>query len=102
MTMVQIKEYEKLDKIRRSHLQAAEHRCRKLRKGNVQYSNVLQDARNKVEGWSLLLRYNKGLKLSSRKLTHTLKKAGIPLSSKSNSHIAIVDELKAATNTYYT
>jgi hypothetical protein len=97
----QINEYEKIDNIRRNHLRAAENRCRKLRKGNVEYSDVLQDARNKVEGWSLLLRYNKGLKVSSRKLTRTLKKAGIPLFSKTNSQLSIVDELKAATKSYY-
>jgi hypothetical protein len=66
LTMEQITEYEKLDNIRRNHLQATENRCRKLRKGNVKYSDVLQDVRNKVEGWSLLLKYNKGLKVSSR------------------------------------
>jgi hypothetical protein len=97
----QIQEYEHLDKLRRQHLLAAENKCRKLRKGNVAYSDVLQNARNKVEGWSLLLRHCKGLKVSSRKIARTLKKAGIATSSRGYTQLAIIDELKLATTSYY-
>jgi hypothetical protein len=70
----QIKEYEQIDKIRQHHLNYAEKHYRKLRKGNIPYSDILQEARCKVEGWTLLLQYKKGLKVSSRKLCRTLKK----------------------------
>jgi hypothetical protein len=97
----QIKEYEALDKLRRTHLRIAENQCRKLRKGNVHYSDVIQDARNKIEAWSLLLRFHKGLKTSSRKIARTLKRAGIPQTARGQCQIAIIDELKAATKHYY-
>jgi hypothetical protein len=54
-----------------------------------------------LKGWSLLLHYSKGLKVSSRKIARTLKKAGIPASSRGCSQIEIMDELKEATKHYY-
>jgi hypothetical protein len=57
----QIVEYETIDNLRRDHIRRAGKRCRKFRKGNVPYSPTLQEARNKVKGWSLLLRFKKGL-----------------------------------------
>jgi hypothetical protein len=102
MTADQIKEYEALDQLRRCHIRRAENRCRKLRKGNVQFSEVLQDARNKVSAWSLLLRQNKGLKTSSRKISRSLKKAGLPSSIRGYCYTAIMDELQLATKKFYT
>jgi hypothetical protein len=102
MTEDQIKEYETIDSIRRKHVNSAEKKCRKLRKGNIPYSPVIQQARNKIEGWSLLLKSKKGLKVSSRKLSRTLKKAGIPTMAKADNIVCIKDELDLATKQYYT
>jgi hypothetical protein len=98
---MQIQEYESIDKLRRSHIRLAEQKCRKLQKGNVPYSDVLQKARNKGEGWSLLLKYKQGLKVTSRKLSRSLHKGDIPTTKKGNSLIEIKDELKWATKEYY-
>jgi hypothetical protein len=102
MTEDQIKEYETIDSIRRKHVNSAEKKCRKLRKGNIPYSPVIQQARNKIEGWSLLLKSKKGLKVSSRKLSRTLKKAGILTMAKADNIVCIKDELDLATKQYYT
>jgi hypothetical protein len=76
-------------------------KCRKFRKGNVPYSAELQQARDTIGGWLLLLKHKQGLKVSSRKLSRTLKKAGIPTSSKADSMISITDQLKTANTNYY-
>ena len=47
------------------------------------------------------MKQKKGLKISSRKLTRTLKQAGILTATRGNSLIEIKDELNAATKTYY-
>jgi hypothetical protein len=61
----------------------------------------LQNARNKIEGLSLLLKYKKGQQISSRKLLRTLKKAGIPPASKGDTLYNIQEQLKEATKEYY-
>jgi hypothetical protein len=101
MNPAQIQEYETIDKLCRQHIKMAEKRCRKFRRGNVPYSTTLQEARNKIEAWSLLLRLKKGLRISSRKLTRTMKKAGIPASRKNDIQLLIQDELSIAYKTYY-
>jgi hypothetical protein len=102
LTKEQIKEYEAIDKVRCKHLRVAENKCRKLRKGNVAFSDVIQQARIRVEGWSLLLKYSKGLKISARKLSRTMKKGELPAAAKRYSQTEIMDELKVATKRYYT
>jgi hypothetical protein len=101
LSQEQIKEYETIDNIRRRHLHMSEKKCRKIRKGNVPYSDTLQMSRNKIEGWSLLLKFKKGLKISSRKLSRTLKKADIPNTYKRATIIEVQDERKCATKDYY-
>jgi hypothetical protein len=98
---MQISEYEKIDRIRHHHLRFAEKHCHKLRKGNVAYSDTIQDARVKVEGWSLLLRHSKGLKVSSWKVSRTIKKAEIPTEARGYNTLAIKDELQIAAKKYY-
>jgi hypothetical protein len=101
MTPDQIREYKTIDKIRRNHVRSAEKRCRKLRTGNVPYSDTLQTSRNKIQAFSLLLKFKRGLKVSSRLLSRSLKKAGIPTTTKANSIIVIQDELKVEYKHYY-
>jgi hypothetical protein len=101
MNSAQIREYETIDRLRRQHIKMAENRCRKFRCGNIPYSTTIQEARNKIEAWSLLLRHKKGLRISSRKLEHTMKKAGIPPSRKSDLLLIIQDELTIAYKKYY-
>jgi hypothetical protein len=79
----------------------AEQKCRKIRRGNVPYSDELQTVRNKIEAWSLLLRFKKGCKISSCKLTRSLKKANIPANTRANTQIVLKEELQVATKQYY-
>jgi hypothetical protein len=69
--------------------------------GNTPFSDVLQTARRKIEGWTLLLKYKKGLKVSSRKLARTLKKADIHTKTGETTITEIQDELHKATKQYY-
>jgi hypothetical protein len=101
MSPAQIQENEAIDTLRTIHVKSAEKRCRKLRNGNVPYSTTLQNARNKIEAWSLLHKFKKVLKVSSRKLSRCLKKADVTISAKKENILAIQDELKAATIEYY-
>jgi hypothetical protein len=71
-------EYELLDELRCQVTSAAEHKCRKLRKGNVAFSPELNAARIVIKAWSLLLQKAKGSKVSSRLISRTLKKANLP------------------------
>jgi hypothetical protein len=41
------------------------------------------------------------MKVSSRKIARTLKKAGIDTSARGYTQLAIIDELKLATTSYY-
>jgi hypothetical protein len=102
LTADQIEEYETIDRIRRNHIRSAERKCRKLRTGNVPFSDTLQHERNTIAAYSLLLKFKKRLKVSSRRLTRSLKKAGIPTSIKGDSVLVVQDELKAAYKRYFT
>jgi hypothetical protein len=51
----QIKEYEAIDRLHMHHAKLAEAKCQKLRYGNVAYSPALQQARDKIAGWTLLI-----------------------------------------------
>jgi hypothetical protein len=59
LTADQIEEYETIDKIRRNHIRSAERKCRKLRTGNVPFSDTLQHERNTIAAYSLLLKFKK-------------------------------------------
>jgi hypothetical protein len=83
------------------HAKIAEANCRKIWRGNVPYSDELQKARNKIECWSLLLKKKKGLKVSLRKLSRSLKKASIQANTKNYTTKEVKDELELATKEYY-
>jgi Reverse transcriptase (RNA-dependent DNA polymerase) len=70
-------EYETLDKLRCEITASAEKRCRKLRMGQVAFSPQLQKACRCIKAWSLLQKKQKGMKVSSRLLQRSLKKANI-------------------------
>jgi hypothetical protein len=101
MTQKQMQEYETIDRLRMQHAKIVEANCKKMHKGNVPYSDELQKIRNKIEGWSLLLKRKKGLKVSSRKVSRSLKKANIPEHTKNYTTTEVKDELELATKEYY-
>jgi hypothetical protein len=70
-------EYETLDAIRCDITACAEKRCRKLRKGQVAYSPQVHLASIRITAWSLLQKHRQGLKVSSRLLKRSMKKANL-------------------------
>jgi hypothetical protein len=94
-------EYELLDELRCQVTSAAEHKCRKLRKGNVAFSPELNAARIVIKAWSLLLQKAKGSKVSSRLISRTLKKATLPATTRGFDKEEIDSYLKEACKAYY-
>jgi hypothetical protein len=79
----------------------AEHKCRKLRMGQVFFSPILATARLLIKIWSLLEKKAKGVKISSWLLKRSLHKASIDASARSISRRQIQAELKDAYTNYY-
>jgi hypothetical protein len=94
-------EYEALDKLRCEGVSSAEKRCRKLRTGQVSFSPEIQKARDRIYAWLLLQKRSKGLKISSRLLERTMKKANVDRSAKNASTILIKDQLTEAYRNYF-
>jgi hypothetical protein len=59
------KEYKAIDNLRMAAVTHAEHKCRKLRMGQVFFSPILATARLLIKIWSLLEKKAKGVKISS-------------------------------------
>ena len=58
--------YEKLDRIRIDGMKYAEKRCRRLKMGGVPWSPELTYIRVGIEVWMLVIRWNRGCKVSTR------------------------------------
>ena len=69
-------EYEELDKLRTKAMKVAENQCRKLKMGAVKWSPKLQNARNKIEYYTLSRRKKLGRKVSSKILLRLSKRTG--------------------------
>ncbi len=95
-------EYKKLDNIRCTITCQAEKQCRKLRKGQVDFSPELQQASRQIAAWSLMRKKALGKKVSSRLISRSLKKANLSPSIHSFSKEQIKAALKTAFTTYYT
>ncbi len=96
-----IVEYEHLDTLRCRGVAFAERKCRKLCMGNVDYSPEIQAARLLISAWSLILKRAKGLKVSSRLLQRTLRKASLTPSCRARTLESIQDQLTLAYKNYY-
>lgn len=95
------KEYEEIDLIRYNAMAEAERKCRKLRMGNVDFSPTIQLAMRQIRAWSLLIKKKKGLKVSSRLLARTLKKAAIDVQNRVMGMPYLEEQLKLANRYYY-
>ncbi len=93
--------YEEIDELRCKGVQLAERKCRKLRMGQVAYSPQLRLASRTIKAWSLIEKKAKGMKVSSRLLNRTLKKSGLPTSTRSLKKEVISQRLKEAYQDYY-
>ncbi len=71
------KDYERLDVLWCQGVELAERRCRKLRMGQVAFSPSVQAAMRSINAWSMLIRRVKGLRVSSRLLQRTMRKASL-------------------------
>jgi len=81
--------------------EVAEAKCRKLRKGNVAFSPILNATRLQVQAWNLVLCKVKGQKVSSRLISRSLKKANLSQDFHSYSSKQIQGFLKEAYKSYY-
>ena len=72
-----IKEYEKLDRLREIGMRNAESKCRKLCLGAVEWSPILQLARDRIKYFKLSLGRRKGRKINATTLQRLSKKIGI-------------------------
>ena len=68
-------EYEKLDKIRIEGMKYAEKRCRRLKMGGIPWTPELTDIRVGIEVWMLVLRRNRGCKVSAKTIVRKKSKA---------------------------
>ena len=66
LSPTQIQEYEDLDRIRETAMIRAENQCRQLKMGAIQWSPVLQQARDKIMYFSLSLCQKVGCKVSTK------------------------------------
>jgi hypothetical protein len=71
-------EYETLADLRCQGVRLAERKCRKFRMGQVSFSPEIHLARTTIYAWSMIKKKAKGLRVSSRLITRTLKKACLP------------------------
>ena len=69
--------------------------------GQVAFSPELQLASRKINAWLLLEKKAKGMRMSSRYLSRTLRKASIPIASRSASLDSIGERLKSVYQEYY-
>jgi len=89
-----VKEYEALDKLRCEATEFAERHCRKLRTGQVAFSPELNYSRLKIKAWLLLIAKTKKQKVSSWRLSRTLKKAQITPTARSLALVEMQNQLK--------
>jgi hypothetical protein len=79
-----------------------ENSLRKLRMGNIPWSPSLQQARDNIYLWSLLLKKSKGVQVSNRLIRRTIKKVS-PTSEANLFHLSeneIIESLKDAYKDY--
>jgi hypothetical protein len=89
--------YKEIDLERCKGVKLAEKKCRKLRMGQVSFSQELQQARQKIRAWHPLDKEVKDLCTSSRLLCRTLLKANLPPDSREK----IRQHLHEAYKAYY-
>ena len=76
LTLEQIKEYEKLDKLKTQAMEYAETNCRKFYHGGYKWSDSFQQARDKIEYYELSISRLKGSRVSSRILMRLSRRTG--------------------------
>ena len=78
----QAQEYEALDKIRKIGMKVAERKCRKLKKGRVQWSPAIQHARDTIRLWTLIRKRLKKGRVGARLIVRLKKKLKITTNTK--------------------
>ncbi|MFN9982402.1 MAG: hypothetical protein ACK53Y_20915, partial [bacterium] len=94
-------QYEDLDRLQCRCVAEAERKCRKLRVGQVAFSPQLQQAIKYILVWLLLIRSQKGLKVSSRLLKRSIERTSIPKTAKNMQGQDLSRALTEAYKTYY-
>ena len=70
-------EYERIDKIRTKCLLQAEHKCRKLKTGNIEFSPTIQHQRNLIRFWKLIQSRRLGKKVDTKYLSRWERKLNL-------------------------
>jgi hypothetical protein len=94
-------QYETLDAIRCEIMSAAEKRCRTLKKGQVACSPISQEASRRIAALALLVKKKKGVKVSLRLLSRSLKKAKLAPSLNGDSLENLEEQLKTVYEEYH-
>jgi len=94
-------EFEELDNVRCQITKEAEKRCRKLRKGQVEFSPALQKASRQIKVFTLLHRKLANRKVSSRLIRRSITKAGLPHEVLGYSKEQVRTKLKESYDRYY-
>jgi hypothetical protein len=69
--------------------------------GQVGFSPTIQLAMRQIRAWSLLLKKKKGMKISSRLLQRSLKKAGFDSQNRAMEIVYLEEQLLQAHRYYY-
>ena len=71
------REYNRIYALHQTMRKQVEHKVRKLRMGQVEWSPKLQRFRTEIELWSMMLKKRKGVKISNKRIRRFAKKVGI-------------------------
>jgi hypothetical protein len=92
---------EEWDKLRCEGVEKSEHRCRKLKAGQVAFSPSVKLSMDQIQAWSLLMKRAQGGKVSAWLLDRTLKKVGVNIREKIMGSDYLQEQMKAAYERYY-
>jgi hypothetical protein len=85
-----------IDSLRRQGMLLADQKCRKLPTGAIAWSPTVQNARDLVEIWGLLLKKKEGRRVSSRLLSRGMARHHLTFRVQDITPAQIVDNKKAA------
>ena len=100
MTAAQQREADNIDDDRSICMKQAEHKCRKLRMGAVDFSEATEQPRHEIAFWKVALRRRKGMRVSTNMWCRKKKKANVVQDTAPMTEQDLVDALKQAKQAY--
>ena len=68
LTNIQMEDYKSIIVLRTIEIQRVEHKCRKLKTGNVPFSPILENDRGEISLWTAVCKKKLGCKASTRNI----------------------------------